>query len=519
MQNRHTPWRHALRGYRWTTEHGEGHIDADVSDLDLTLASSRIKLQIGNGGIRGDRPPRTSASRKDPVTNSLPPERAHEASEAPTEVPDPTRPLLRRHRRRQATADAHSPLPSNAADTLPLADATSSSAEALMPEADPAPAADLAIEADLALDADAAPVAPSLRSSRARRRTAAAHTATAAADSTQDETALHSQTTQTQAPSQTKPTPATAPRATQPQTAAPQTTAPQTTQSQATQPQTTDPQPQPQPQAAQGPRSWDPRLRPRHMAPRAASTPQTRVRREKRTWAKSKALGATLAIGVLITGAALPALNPTSGPAAAASAPVSTLADGMSQSYTSKNEIRAEIAPRGNFSATTPEEIKETRSRAAAAAIAAGMPLGSALDIPLAGRIVMPMADGTYSFTDGFGASRPGRSHLGQDFAAPVGTPINAAMKGCVSRSTESYQGYGVTIQIESIVDGQAVSTVYSHMTYGSRAVEVGDCVDEGQYIGDVGSTGYVFGSCLHFEVHINTVAVDPLPWLKKNVS
>ncbi|MBE7953173.1 M23 family metallopeptidase [Microbacterium oxydans] len=255
------------------------------------------------------------------------------------------------------------------------------------------------------------------------------------------------------------------------------------------------------------------------MAPRAASTPQTRVRREKRTWAKSKALGATLAIGVLITGAALPALNPTSGPAAAASAPVSTLADGMSQSYTSKNEIRAEIAPRGNFSATTPEEIKETRSRAAAAAIAAGMPLGSALDIPLVGRIMMPMADGTYSFTDGFGASRPGRSHLGQDFAAPVGTPINAAMKGCVSRSTESYQGYGVTIQIESIVDGQAVSTVYSHMTYGSRAVEVGDCVDEGQYIGDVGSTGYVFGSCLHFEVHINTVAVDPLPWLKKNVS
>ncbi|MGO4488700.1 M23 family metallopeptidase [Microbacterium sp. 2RAF4] len=355
--------------------------------------------------------------------------------------------------------------------------------------ATPAPDADLASEAsldpdaDLALDADLAPDAPSLRSSRARRRPAAAHTATAAADSPQDETALHSQVTQTQAQSQTKPTPATEPRATQ------------------------------------APRSWDPRLRPRHMAPRAVSTPQTRVRREKRTWAKSKALGATLAIGVLITGAALPALNPTSGPAAAASAPVSTLADGMSQSYTSKNEIRAEIAPRGNFSATTPEEIKETRSRAAAAAIAAGMPLGSALDIPLAGRIVMPMADGTYSFTDGFGASRPGRSHLGQDFAAPVGTPINAAMKGCVSRSTESYQGYGVTIQIESIVDGQAVSTVYSHMTYGSRAVEVGDCVDEGQYIGDVGSTGYVFGSCLHFEVHINTVAVDPLPWLKKNVS
>lgn len=253
--------------------------------------------------------------------------------------------------------------------------------------------------------------------------------------------------------------------------------------------------------------------------PKTAPTSRGEARRQKRQWAKAKALGATLAIGVMITGAALPALNPAGGPAAAASSSVSTLADGTAQSYTAKSEIRAVIDPRGNFSATTPEEIKETRSRAAAAAVAAGMPLSSAMDIPLAGRIVMPMADGTYSFTDGFGASRPGRSHLGQDFAAPVGTPINAAMKGCVSRSTESYQGYGVTIQIESIVDGQAVSTVYSHMTYGSRAVEVGDCVDEGQYIGDVGSTGYVFGSCLHFEVHINTAPVDPLPWLKKNVS
>jgi len=147
------------------------------------------------------------------------------------------------------------------------------------------------------------------------------------------------------------------------------------------------------------------------------------------------------------------------------------------------------------------------------------MPLNSAVTIPLADNVVMPMADGSYSFTDGFGASRPGRSHLGQDFAASIGSPINAVMKGCVSRSTESYQGYGVTIQIESVIDGESVSTVYSHMNYGTRAVEVGDCVEEGQYIGDVGATGYVFGSCLHFEVHIDSVPVDPMPWLEKHVS
>jgi len=220
----------------------------------------------------------------------------------------------------------------------------------------------------------------------------------------------------------------------------------------------------------------------------------------------------------MIVGVALPALNPDASPVAALTVAASA-DDTTAQSYSSTDEIRAEVAPRGSFSATTPEEIEETRSRAISAAVAAGMPLGSAVEIPIADGAVMPMADGSYSFTDGFGASRPGRSHLGQDFAAPVGSPINAAMKGCVSRSTESYQGYGVTIQIESIVDGESVSTVYSHMNYGTRAVEVGDCVEAGQYIGDVGATGYVFGSCLHFEVHVDNVAIDPMPWMQNHLS
>lgn len=228
-------------------------------------------------------------------------------------------------------------------------------------------------------------------------------------------------------------------------------------------------------------------------------------------------MGAALAVGALFAGIALPALAPNITPVSAADAGPSPLIEDA-QSYSSTDEIRAEIAPRGNFSATTPEEIDETRSRAVATALAAGMPLGSAVEIPIADHVVMPMAAGSYSFTDSFGASRPGRTHLGQDFAAPVGTPINAAMDGCVSRSTESYQGYGVTIQIESVIDGEAVSTVYSHLNYGTRAVQVGDCVTAGQYIGDVGSTGYIVGSCLHFEVHIGNVPVNPSRWLEQRV-
>lgn len=230
-------------------------------------------------------------------------------------------------------------------------------------------------------------------------------------------------------------------------------------------------------------------------------------------------MGATLAVCALISAVALPALNAGVTPVAATAVSATSAAEGDAQSYTSTDEIRAEIAPRSNFSATTPEEIDAKRSRAVAAALSAGMPFGSAVEVPIADRVLMPMASGSYSFTSAFGDSRPGRTHLGQDFAAAVGSPITAAMTGCVSRSTESYQGYGVTIQVESIYNGQAVSTVYSHMSYGTRAVEVGDCVEGGQYLGDVGSTGYVFGSCLHFEVHVDSAPVNPRTWLANNVS
>lgn len=84
--------------------------------------------------------------------------------------------------------------------------------------------------------------------------------------------------------------------------------------------------------------------------------------------------------------------------------------------------------------------------------------------------------------------------------------------------SQESYQAYGVTIRLESNIGGYAVSTLYSHLDYGSRAVGVGECVPAGTYLGDVGSTGRVFGSCLHFEVHLSRTPVDPLVWLTANV-
>lgn len=245
--------------------------------------------------------------------------------------------------------------------------------------------------------------------------------------------------------------------------------------------------------------------------PAVSATPPHRPR-ARSPWARAKALGAALAVSVMITGAALPGTSDAEPEQVEAAATVDA------QSHTAGENIRVEVLPRGDFSATTEKEIAASRAQAITAAVASGRPLSTAVNLPTAQQVLMPLPSGTYSLSDGFGASRPGRSHMGQDLAASVGTPIYAAVEGCVSLSTESNSGYGVSIQVESLFNGETVSTLYSHLNGGTRAVEVGDCVAPGQYLGDVGSTGYVFGSCLHFEVHINGRPIDPMPWLRKNV-
>ncbi len=83
--------------------------------------------------------------------------------------------------------------------------------------------------------------------------------------------------------------------------------------------------------------------------------------------------------------------------------------------------------------------------------------------------------------------------------------------------SQESFGGYGVCISIDHVIDGQKVSTLYGHMTHGTRLVQSGQTVVAGQMIGRVGSTGSSTANHLHFEVHVNGTVVDPWIWLTTN--
>lgn len=114
--------------------------------------------------------------------------------------------------------------------------------------------------------------------------------------------------------------------------------------------------------------------------------------------------------------------------------------------------------------------------------------------------------------TSGFGMRyhpvlRITRLHAGVDFHAEVGTPIRAAAEGEVISARYS-TSYGNVVYI---YHGGGISTVYAHCS--RLLVGTGQTVHRGQVIALSGATGLVAGPHLHFEVHVNDHAVNPIGW------
>ena len=97
------------------------------------------------------------------------------------------------------------------------------------------------------------------------------------------------------------------------------------------------------------------------------------------------------------------------------------------------------------------------------------------------------------------------KMHNGLDFTAPQGTPIYATGDG---RVTMAGPGTGTGNHV-IINHGYGYETVYMHMV--RVKARVGQQVKRGEVIGWVGSTGASTGPHLHYEVHINSTAVDPV--------
>ena len=101
------------------------------------------------------------------------------------------------------------------------------------------------------------------------------------------------------------------------------------------------------------------------------------------------------------------------------------------------------------------------------------------------------------------------RQHTGVDIGSTTGNPIWAAKAGEVI-FTGWKGGYGNTVLVAH--SGGQVVTLYAHMS--EIHAGVGDRVDQGDVIGEIGSTGFSTGPHLHFEVRVNGEPNDPVIFL-----
>jgi murein DD-endopeptidase MepM/ murein hydrolase activator NlpD len=103
--------------------------------------------------------------------------------------------------------------------------------------------------------------------------------------------------------------------------------------------------------------------------------------------------------------------------------------------------------------------------------------------------------------------------HEGLDIVADVGAPVLAPARGRVERIFTN-GGYGLMVVIDH---GRGLKTRYGHLS-SAHYVRVGQLVERGDQIAEVGETGIVTGPHLHYEVLLNNVAVDPKRYILPKV-
>jgi murein DD-endopeptidase MepM/ murein hydrolase activator NlpD len=102
-------------------------------------------------------------------------------------------------------------------------------------------------------------------------------------------------------------------------------------------------------------------------------------------------------------------------------------------------------------------------------------------------------------------------THNGWDIASEPGTEIFAVDNGRVTFAGWHEYGLGYAVAIDH---GNGYETWYGHMNE-HPPVEVGQIVEQGEYIGPMGSTGFSTGPHVHFVIAYNGAHQDPGNYLQ----
>ncbi len=168
------------------------------------------------------------------------------------------------------------------------------------------------------------------------------------------------------------------------------------------------------------------------------------------------------------------------------------------------SSVSSGAAPGGD---TTPAGISPTIGN---------QPVADNISVPPGGAVT-PLDPSMMTLDSPFGAPRDGgaRSHEGNDFFAPRGTPVRSMKDGVILRMRNSdMPGYYIVIKHD---DG--TYTKYMHLqdfaSDGIEGLQDGSRVNAGQVIGRVSDTGNAraAGPHLHFEIHQGGEDNPVNPW------
>ncbi len=156
------------------------------------------------------------------------------------------------------------------------------------------------------------------------------------------------------------------------------------------------------------------------------------------------------------------------------------------------------------------EERRRQQEIAASSTSSSGSSSGS---VPVANASGFMCPVSGYYITDAFGYRwhpiyNEYRFHYGVDMATSYGTPVYASKSGTVYMATYN----DVNGNYVKIDHGDGTETFYLHFDH--YTVSVGQYVSQGEIIGYVGSSGASTGPHLHFELHVNGTAVNPMDYV-----
>ncbi|MBI2401689.1 MAG: M23 family metallopeptidase [Gemmatimonadetes bacterium] len=117
-------------------------------------------------------------------------------------------------------------------------------------------------------------------------------------------------------------------------------------------------------------------------------------------------------------------------------------------------------------------------------------------------RRAFKLAPVSYRITSRYSSSRfhpilrTWRAHLGVDYRAPTGSPVDATADGTVIRAGR-WGGYGIMVGIRHV---NGIETRYAHLSRIARGVRPGVRVAQGDVIGYAGMTGLASAPHVHYE-------------------